>query len=777
MLHKHILLKVLLMAALLSGMTASQAFAADGWGAPVTVDSAGVVGMYASLAQVNGNPAIAYYDATNGDLKFARANDAEGTTWGAPIVLDSTGVVGPHLSLAIVNGNPAVSYYNGNDLKFTRASNTDGSAWGAPLVVDEADGVGLYTSLAVVNGHPAISYFDLTNGNLNYAYSGDANGETWDSPVVIDETNTVGEYTSLAVVNGRPAISYYDRSNESLKFARASDADGANWSAPITIDSGSVGTYSSLAMVNGNPAVSYHDPNALDDHIKFIRAADANGTTWDAPIILDTGNLGAYTSLEVIGGNPAVSYQGSAGLRFAQASDANGSVWNTPVTLDAVAVSHTSLADINGGPAVAYHASASGDLRYIHLDANPPNVTIDQAATQPDPTYVSPVNFTAVFSEPVFGFDNNDVQIDGMSGTPVVSVVNSGDNMHFNISVSGLLDLDHVTATIPAGGASDTAGNLNLDSTSTDNVVIYTTSQPLVVSIVRLNASPTASSTVGYAVTFTEPVIGVTVDDFVFTNNGVGGTYVAGIGGSSTVYTVTVNTGYGGNGSLRLDVLDDDSIIDVEGNPLGDVGVYNGNFERGQSYQVLRASFVDVPTSFWAWKQIESIYFAQITGGCISSPLTYCPNNNVNREQMSIFLLRSMYGPAYLPPDAGASTGFGDVAPSYWAADWIKQLAAEGITGGCGSGNFCPTIPVSRAQMAVFLLRAKYGSTYLPPDAGASTGFTDVPLDYWAADWIKQLAAEGITGGCGGGNFCPETSVTRAQMAIFLQKTFNLNMP
>ena len=81
---------------------------------------------------------------------------------------------------------------------------------------------------------------------------------------------------------------------------------------------------------------------------------------------------------------------------------------------------------------------------------------------------------------------------------------------------------------------------------------------------------------------------------------------------------------------------------------------------------------------------------------------------------------------------------------------------------------------VTRAQMALFLLRAKHGATYTPPAVGAGTGFGDVSTGYWAASWIKQLAAEGITVGCGGGNYCPEDSVTRAQMAVFLVKTFNL---
>ncbi|HUE99838.1 MAG TPA: S-layer homology domain-containing protein, partial [Anaerolineales bacterium] len=74
----------------------------------------------------------------------------------------------------------------------------------------------------------------------------------------------------------------------------------------------------------------------------------------------------------------------------------------------------------------------------------------------------------------------------------------------------------------------------------------------------------------------------------------------------------------------------------------------------------------------------------------------------------------------------------------------------------------------------VFLLRSKHGSAYNPPGIGGGTGFTDVGPGYWAAAWIKQLVAEGITSGCGAGTYCPEAPVTRAQMAVFLVRTFNL---
>ena len=58
------------------------------------------------------------------------------------------------------------------------------------------------------------------------------------------------------------------------------------------------------------------------------------------------------------------------------------------------------------------------------------------------------------------------------------------------------------------------------------------------------------------------------------------------------------------------------------------------------------------------------------------------------------------------------------------------------------------------------------------PGADSSADFLDVPCPSPFADWIEQLAAESITGGCGGGNYCPAQSVRRDQMAAFLFNTF-----
>jgi hypothetical protein len=196
--------------------------------------------------------------------------------------------------------------------------------------------------------------------------------------------------------------------------------------------------------------------------------------------------------------------------------------------------------------------------------------------------------------------------------------------------------------------------------------------------------------------------------------------------------------------------------------------------DAGSANCIETGTFLDVPKAHWAWPSIEQIYAAGITGGCGTTPLHYCSEASVTRAQMAIFLERGIHGGSYSPPAVGSSTGFRDVPVNYWAAAWIKQLAAEGITSGCGGGNYCPESPVTRAQMAVFLLRAKYGADYAPPAVDSSTGFRDVPVDYWAAAWIKQLEAEGITGGCAANLYCPESPVTRAEMAVFLVRTFDL---
>jgi hypothetical protein len=180
------------------------------------------------------------------------------------------------------------------------------------------------------------------------------------------------------------------------------------------------------------------------------------------------------------------------------------------------------------------------------------------------------------------------------------------------------------------------------------------------------------------------------------------------------------------------------------------------------------ADFLDVPPANQFYSFVTTLVSNAITAG-IGGGL-YGVDQPTLRQQMAVFLLKGKHGICYAPP---ACTGvFPDVpCPSTFAA-WIEALAAEGITGGCGGGNYCPQNPVRRDQMAVFLLKAEHGSSYTPPACAGV--FNDVTCPSTFANWIEQLAAESITGGCGNGNYCPLDNNTRGQMAVFITKTFKL---
>jgi hypothetical protein len=152
----------------------------------------------------------------------------------------------------------------------------------------------------------------------------------------------------------------------------------------------------------------------------------------------------------------------------------------------------------------------------------------------------------------------------------------------------------------------------------------------------------------------------------------------------------------------------------------------------------------------------------------------FCPDAPNTRAEMAVFLLKSKFGAAHVPPPA-TGTVFDDVQPGDFAADWIEELAALGITGGCDADSYCPDAPVTRGQMAVFLLKSALGSGYVPPVAQQI--FADVPADSLFIDWIEDLYNRQITGGCLADplSYCPDDPNTRGQMAVFLTKTFALD--
>jgi hypothetical protein len=188
--------------------------------------------------------------------------------------------------------------------------------------------------------------------------------------------------------------------------------------------------------------------------------------------------------------------------------------------------------------------------------------------------------------------------------------------------------------------------------------------------------------------------------------------------------------------------------------------------------------FLDVPDGSFAYNYIYGLAGAGIAAGCGVN--NYCPDDRVTRAEMAVFIEKGAHGTSFVPPACVGAGLFGDVpCPSGFAVNFIEALAKDGIAAGCAVGPpllFCPDADVTRSEMAVFIERGIHGSSFVPP--ACSGIFTDVPCPSgFAVTYIEALSKAGIAAGCGGGNYCPDDPVTRAQMAVFIDKGFNVPHP
>lgn len=260
----------------------------------------------------------------------------------------------------------------------------------------------------------------------------------------------------------------------------------------------------------------------------------------------------------------------------------------------------------------------------------------------------------------------------------------------------------------------------------------------------------------------------------------------AGNGGSSTI-SVTAPSGAGwtavsnapsfvtvtssgsgtGNGTVNYSVA-------VNAGSAIRSGTITVNDQTFTVYQGI--NFLDVPSSHIFYDFIGRLSARGVTVGCGGG--NYCPDSAVPHEQMATFVIRALGMPN---PPAPPSQRFNDVPPSNIFYAFIEQMAVRGIWLGCGNNNYCPGTAVRRDEMAAILIR---GRGEFNPPTPASQRFNDVsppnctqpcsPNQYY--NFIDRLFVLGITSGCSTNPplYCPDQSVTRGQMAVFLVRAFNL---
>jgi hypothetical protein len=190
--------------------------------------------------------------------------------------------------------------------------------------------------------------------------------------------------------------------------------------------------------------------------------------------------------------------------------------------------------------------------------------------------------------------------------------------------------------------------------------------------------------------------------------------------------------------------------------------------------------FYDVLVDFWARNQIVACHEAGVVAGY--GDHTYRPCEPVDRGQMAVYIARTLAGGDEQVPAGPGTATFPDVPTDYWAFKYVEYAAANSIVAGYPGGNYQPTWPVDRGQMAVFVARAvvsPHGEEgligYTPP---ATPTFSDVASDHWAYLYIEYIAqpSVAVTQGYPDGTYRPATTVTRDQMAVYVQRAFDLPM-
>jgi len=197
-----------------------------------------------------------------------------------------------------------------------------------------------------------------------------------------------------------------------------------------------------------------------------------------------------------------------------------------------------------------------------------PDVTVEQAVGQTDPSTTSPIVFTVVFTEEVTGFDASDLDFGGSSiGGTLVGAISSIDNITFTVNVSGMTSSGTVQLSIPAAAAESTAtSDDNNASTSLDNSVVFHATPTVTVSEAPGQADPTSDIELNIRAVFSEPVSGFDNTDVTLGGSASGPYTILVASVNSTTYDIAV-TGMTTEGTVTLTVDAMAATADTGGQP------------------------------------------------------------------------------------------------------------------------------------------------------------------------------------------------------------------
>src|SRR5688572_4295973 len=176
-------------------------------------------------------------------------------------------------------------------------------------------------------------------------------------------------------------------------------------------------------------------------------------------------------------------------------------------------------------------------------------------------------------------------------------------------------------------------------------------------------------------------------------------------------------------------------------------------------------TFPDVPPSHPYYAEIEECAARNIVDGYPDG--NYYPDEPLLRASAVVIIQHAAFE-SFESPEC-TETGFEDVDDEDYYCGWVEDFKERGITSGCGNNLFCPYESITRAQIAVFIIRSL--GEFDPPFPTVQR-FDDVPPTHPFYRFIDRLAALGITDGCGSNNFCPDDVVLRGQMARLTIRAF-----